>query len=297
MNNRWIEEYRQIEVPKEMKGKVEEAMKRAETEKRRTRKRGTWKWAGAAAAVLAVVLVLPNTSQTAAAAMQQIPVLGALFKVVTVREYKVEEERQNADVTVPEVVVPEQTAPEAEGQEQQIAPEVAEQAQQTAEEINIDIQQVTDQMVEEFKASMEDEGGYQDLYIDSRTLVDDDHWFTLELILYQGAGSGAESHRHYTIDKTTGRRAQLSDFYGEDYVSIISKEVREQMIAQMEADENVIYWVDDEEVPDWNFQLIKENQDFYVNADGKVVVCFDEYEVAPGSMGCVEFVLETEPVK
>lgn len=297
MNNRWIEEYRQIEVPKEMKGKVEEAMKRAETEKRRTRKRGTWKWAGAVAAVLAVVLVLPNTSQTAAAAMQQIPVLGALFKVVTVREYKVEEERQNADVTVPEVVVPEQTAPEAEGQEQQIAPEVAEQAQQTAEEINIDIQQVTDQMVEEFKASMEDEGGYQDLYIDSRTLVDDDHWFTLELILYQGAGSGAESHRHYTIDKTTGRRAQLSDFYGEDYVSIISKEVREQMIAQMEADENVMYWVDDEEVPDWNFQLIKENQDFYVNADGKVVVCFDEYEVAPGSMGCVEFVLETEPVK
>lgn len=297
MNNRWIEEYRQIEVPKEMKGKVEEAMKRAETEKRRTRKRGTWKWAGAVAAVLAVVLVLPNTSQTAAAAMQQIPVLGALFKVVTVREYKVEEERQNADVTVPEVVVPEQTAPEAEGQEQQIAPEVAEQAQQTAEEINIDIQQVTDQMVEEFKASMEDEGGYQDLYIDSRTLVDDDHWFTLELILYQGAGSGAESRRHYTIDKTTGRRAQLSDFYGEDYVSIISKEVREQMIAQMEADENVMYWVDDEEVPDWNFQLIKENQDFYVNADGKVVVCFDEYEVAPGSMGCVEFVLETEPVK
>lgn len=297
MNNRWIEEYRQIEVPKEMKGKVEEAMKRAETEKRRTRKRGTWKWAGAAAAVLAVVLVLPNTSQTAAAAMQQIPVLGALFKVVTVREYKVEEERQNADVTVPEVVVPEQTAPEAEGQEQQIAPEVAEQAQQTAKEINIDIQQVTDQMVEEFKASMEDEGGYQDLYIDSRTLVDDDHWFTLELILYQGAGSGAESHRHYTIDKTTGRRAQLSDFYGEDYVSIISKEVREQMIAQMEADENVMYWVDDEEVPDWNFQLIKENQDFYVNADGKVVVCFDEYEVAPGSMGCVEFVLETEPAK
>ena len=42
---------------------------------------------------------------------------------------------------------------------------------------------------------------------------------------------------------------------------------------------------------DENFRQIAENQDFYVNTDGHVVICFNEYEVAPGYMGCVEFVL------
>ena len=60
---------------------------------------------------------------------------------------------------------------------------------------------------------------------------------------------------------------------------------------QMAADENIIYWVDDPDMGDENFRQIAENQDFYVNTDGHVVICFNEYEVAPGYMGCVEFVL------
>ncbi len=54
----------------------------------------------------------------------------------------------------------------------------------------------------------------------------------------------------------------------------------------------MVYWIDYEEVPDWNFTSIAEDQDFYVNKDGKVVVCFNEYDVAPGYMGCVEFVID-----
>ena len=57
-------------------------------------------------------------------------------------------------------------------------------------------------------------------------------------------------------------------------------------------------WLDDPEVEEWNFDKIAEDQDFYVNEDGHIVVCFNEYDVAPGSMGCVEFTLnETVNVK
>ena len=128
--------------------------------------------------------------------------------------------------------------------------------------------------------------------VDSEVLTDDERWFSLGLVLYQGAGSGYERHRHYTIDKTTGKRAVLSDFYGEDYVQTISEEVKKQMKERMEADENVVYWLENEDIPEWNFQVIAEDQDFYVNSSGQVVICFDEYEVAPGYMGCVEFVME-----
>lgn len=286
---KWKKEYENIRVPENMTDKIEETVTRAKKNKKKIRLIRIWKRMGSAAAVLAILLVLPNTSQTAAAAMQQIPILGNFFKVVTIREYQVEEERHMADVKVPEVV-PDETAGDSE-----ISEKTLQKAQQTADEINFDIQKATDELIEEFKQNMEEyEDGYQDIYIDSNVLTDNDRWFSLELILYQGAGSGYEQHRHYTIDKTTGKRAKLSDFYGENYIDVISEEVKSQMRSQMAADENVKYWLDDEEMQEWNFEKIAEDQDFYVNADGHVVICFDEYEVAPGYMGCVEFVLQGE---
>lgn len=279
---RWKTEYEQIKVPGELKERMEETMKKAGQDKKRAKRIRMMRYAGSAAAVIAIVLILPNTSRTAAAAMQQIPVLGELFKVVTVREYQVDEDRYIADVKVPEVVSEENEGP----------------ARESADAINFDIQKVTDELIEEFKQNMEEfEDGYQDLLIDSEVLVNDDKWFSLDLVLYQGAGSGYEQHRHYTIDKTTGKRAALSDFFGEDYVETISESVKSQMRQRMAEDENVTYWIDNEDVPEWNFESIAEDQDFYVNADGKVVVCFNEYEVAPGYMGAQEFTVERAVVE
>lgn len=280
---KWKKEYEEIVVPENAKQKIEEAVMRAKESKRKTTRIRTFRCVGSAAAVFAAILILPNTSQTVAAAMQQIPVLGNFFKVVTIRDYQVDEERYTADVKVPEVVLE-----DIDG----VSDETAQQAKETADAINFDIQKVTDELVEEFKSTMEEfEDGYGDILVDSEVLTDDERWFSLALTLYQGAGSGYERHRHYTVDKTNGKQAELSEFFGEDYIDIISEEVSSQMRQRMAEDENVIYWIDYEDMPEWNFTSIAEDQDFYVNADGKVVICFDEYEVAPGYMGCVEFVL------
>ncbi len=281
---KWKKEYDRIAAPEKGKEKMEEAVMRAKEKKERIRRKRRIRSVGSAAAVFAILLILPNTSRTAAAAMQQIPVLGNFFQVVTIREYQVDEERYQADVKVPEVV-PEHMDGMSE--------ETAQQTKETTDAINFDIRQATEELIEEFKSTMEEfEDGYGDIIVDSEVLTDDEKWFSLDLVLYQGAGSGYERHRHYTIDKTTGRRAELSDFFGEDYVETISEEVRAQMRKRMAEDENVTYWIDYEDVPEWNFESIAEDQDFYVNKDGKVVICFNEYEVAPGYMGCVEFVME-----
>ena len=281
---KWKKEYDRIAAPEKGKEKMEEAVMRAKETKNRGKEMRRIRSVGSAAAVFAILLILPNTSRTAAAAMQQIPVLGNFFQVVTIREYQVDEERYQADVKVPEVV-PEHMDGMSE--------ETAQQTKETTDAINFDIRQATEELIEEFKSTMEEfEDGYGDIIVDSEVLTDDEKWFSLDLVLYQGAGSGYERHRHYTIDKTTGRRAELSDFFGEDYVETISEEVRAQMRKRMAEDENVTYWIDYEDVPEWNFESIAEDQDFYVNKDGKVVICFNEYEVAPGYMGCVEFVME-----
>jgi hypothetical protein len=36
---------------------------------------------------------------------------------------------------------------------------------------------------------------------------------------------------------------------------------------------------------------------FYINEDGKLVISFNEYDVAPGFMGVVEFVIPTDLIK
>ncbi len=283
---KWKKEYDRIAAPEKGKEKMEEAVMRAKEKKERIQRKRRIRSVGSAAAVFAILLILPNTSRTAAAAMQQIPVLGNFFQVVTIREYQVDEERYQADVKVPEVV-PEHMDGMSE--------ETAQQTKETTDAINFDIRQATEELIEEFKSTMEEfEDGYGDIIVDSEVLTDDEKWFSLDLVLYQGAGSGYEQHRHYTIDKKTGKRAELSEFFGEDYVNKISEQIKTQMRQRMAEDENLTYWIDNEDIPEWNFEAIAENQDFYVNKNGKVVICFNEYEVAPGYMGCVEFIVENE---
>lgn len=279
----WKKEYDDIKVPEEMRERLEQSVNRAKKEKKRMKRVTLYKTFGSMAAVLAIVLILPNTSQTAAAAMQQIPLLGNLFKVVTVRDYQVNEERSIANVKVPQV--------EVDTADVNTDSESVEQAKASADAINFDINEETDKLIEEFKESMKNEEGYQNIYIDSNVKLDNDNLFSLELILYQGAGSGYEQHKHYTVDKRTGKELSLKDLCGDDYIDTISEEIKSQMRERMAADENVQYWLDDPEVEEWNFDKIAEDQDFYVNEDGHIVVCFNEYDVAPGYMGCVEFTL------
>ena len=280
----WKKEYEEIKVPENMKERMEASIARAKKDKRKVKKVKLWKTCTSAAAVLAIVLILPNTSQTAAAAMQQIPLLGNLFKITTVREYQVDEERNMANVKVPQVEVQDSTDGNTDA-------DTAAQAKKSADAINFDIEEETNKLIDEFKESMKNEEGYQDIYIDSKVLTDNDRLFSLELILYQGAGSGYEQHKHYTVDKLTGKELTLKDLCGNDYVDTISEEVKKQMKEQMATDETGKYWLDDPDVPEWNFDKIAEDQDFYVNAEGHVVICFNEYDVAPGSMGCVEFTM------
>ena len=108
---RWKKEYEQITIPEALKERMEETMKKASQDKKKAKRIRIMRYVSGAAAVIAIVLILPNTSRTAAAAMQQIPVLGELFKVVTVREYQVDEDRYMADVKVPEIVPEESNGP------------------------------------------------------------------------------------------------------------------------------------------------------------------------------------------
>lgn len=174
--------------------------------------------------------------------------------------------------------------------------QVREKLEKSAEEINAEIAAITDQMVAEFEENLQYEQGYQDILVKTEVLETTEEYFTLKLICYQGSGSGAEWDYFYTIDLDTGERLQLKDIFveGADYITPISENIKTQMREQMAQDEMVCYWIDYDKVPEWNFESITDETSFYLNADGDVVISFDEGEVAPMYMGVVEFTIPSE---
>ncbi len=276
-----------------MKDRIEVA--KMENRREDRKKNGAGKAALAAAAVVAAFVILPNTSAGVAHAMEQIPVIGKLVEVVTFRNYQYEDERNQADIEVPEIVPQSVTDTVAE----ESATGVQENLQKSADEINAEIQKISDQFVKEFEENLQTEGGYQDVIVKSEVVSTTQDYFTLKLICYQGAGSGAEWNYYYTIDLNTGERLQLKDLFyeGADYITPISENIKEQMKEQMAADENKIYWLDDPEVPEWNFEHITDETAFYLNENGNIVISFNEGDVAPMYMGVVTFEIPDEVVR
>ena len=261
----------------ELRAKMEEAKMADKKDKiKRIRTRA----ALTAAAFVGSFLLLPNTSPVIAHAMEQIPVLGKLIEVVTFRDYEYESDRNHADIEVPEIKV-ELGLPED---------QTLENLERTTDEINREIKKITDSLIEEFETYLEEEEGYQDILVKSEILTATADYFTLKLLCYQGAGSGYQWNYYYTIDLNTGKRLQLKDVFAEgaDYITPISEAIKEQMQAQMDADENVYYWLDDE-IEEWNFKSVTDETSFYINENGNVVIGFNEGDVAPMYMGAVEF--------
>ncbi len=274
--------------------KMKKQMERGRRDLRRMRrKNAVIRWSSAAAACVALFILLPNTSAGAAHAMSRIPILGRLVEVVTYRDYSYEDDRHSAQIRVPEIVL---KLPE--GGENPDS-EVRDTMKKTAEEINAQMKEISDQLIAEFEEGLQYEEGYQDMIVDSEIIGSTEDYFTLKLICYQGAGSGAEWDYYYTVSLNTGKRLSLSDLFeeGADFITPVSENIKDQMRAQMAEDESKIYWVDNTDIPEWNFESITEETSFYLNGEGNLVICFNEGDVAPMYMGCVEFVIPKEAVE
>lgn len=243
----------------------------------------------AAAALITVLAVLPNASTAAARTMVRIPVIGRLIEAVTIRDYKYASDKNMADIKVPELDVKD---------DRETGGKVRENLERSTKEINAEIQEITDKLVREFETNLENEGSHQDMTVDSEVLSTSSDYFTLKLICYQAAGSGYEQDHYYTIDLHTGERMQLKDIFkdGADYVTPISENIKKQMKDRMAADENAIYWLDSD-IGEWDFQSITDQTSFYLNEKDRVVIAFNEGDVAPMYMGAVEFEIPAGALK
>lgn len=263
--------YQSVPVPEELDFRVRSAMARAW---RRARlRRGLRRAAGMCAAALLTVTALANSGPGVAGAMEQIPLLGAITRVVTFRSYEDRRgELVGASVDVPEV--------------------------ENGGALNDEIKAYTDAIIAEYEkdAAVMDTGeaAYQ-VDLSYTVATDNDSIFALRFNKTVVMANGVESVRIYDVDKRTGRILKLGDLFRADsgYLDVLTAEIQRQMRAQMDADEGVIYWLDGE-VEEWNFTALNPDAAFYVNADGELVIVFNEGDVAPMYMGVTEFAIPAE---
>lgn len=292
------QDYQNIKVPDSLKQKMEDSIKQAKSDMEREkiparpgRRRNAvfQSWiargcAGVAAAAL-LLTILVNASAPIAYAMEQIPVLGAVVKVVNFREYKHQEGRMEADIKVPQVRVMGENG------------EVMKNASRT---LNGSIQEYTDELIAAYEADIKAAGGEgtQAVELDYEVVTDNERLFSLQFHQTVTMAGANQSEKIYHIDKQTGDMVALKDLFeeGTDYQSLISENIKQQMKEQMEQDDSKFYYLETD-TEEWNFQEIAQDVDFYVNDSGRLVIVFDEYEVAPGYMGVVSFEIPADVVE
>jgi len=225
------------------------------------------RWAIGVAAALAVFIAVPNLSAPAAAAMERIPVLGDIVRVITFRSYTYDSDHAHADVSVPQI----------------------EGSGSAAASVNADVQKYTDELIEQFKADCTELGeAYEGLDVSYRVVTDSDTWFTLRVDALETMASGYEFCKIYNIDKATDQVVRLDGIFreGSDWSQRLSDEVLRQMNEQMaDTASGKTYFTDE-------FTGVDAGRNYYFDAGGNLVLAFDEYEIAPGSMGQVEFTID-----
>lgn len=304
------EEYENMTIPETGRERLQAGIDRARMEKKRAehaRRRSAWT---AVAAAAVVMIALPNTNIQIAHAMGNIPLLGGFFRLVTVRQYNYSDENHNAEVELAQINYGEDAGEGASVGEVAAAPEgtaagsvegvgqeaaVANLSEDGVEAVNQDMEATVEELIRQFEDTLSEEG-YHGLHVTQEVVTDNARYYTVKLSVLETEASGYEHNQFYTIDKQTGSVVTLEDLFaeGSDYISAISENIKTQMREQMAADEGVIYFLDNDDMPEFNFQGITEQTNFYFNEKDELVIAFDEYEVAPGSMGAPEFVIPQE---
>ena len=303
--------YDSIDIPDRLSETVKQAiasqsrqerLERYRREKKKAAKVRFFRYtAAAAAALMACMTVGVNSSEAFAREMGELPVIGALARVLTVRSWHGTDGDYEIDLEVPRI--------EAEAaQEAQTQP-----VQDFTEKINEEIEKIVDAYMEEARAEFQEykkaffeTGGTQeewndrkmDITVDYTVKYQKDNLLSLELVTAKGWVAASQERHYYNLDLDREQALTLEDILGEDYVRICNESIDAQIWEQVRTDEMKSYFgygpdgEQDDEMGIEGFTTVSKDTKFYLNEEGNPVIVFDEYEIAPGYMGMPEFEIE-----
>jgi hypothetical protein len=279
-------EYQNIPIPSELDEVVNKALRQGgvtpvtqlHKSKRLTKMS---KIIASMAASLLLFTAAININPAVAKNAAELPVVGSIVKVLTVKNYSINEEKFQAEIDVPKI----------EGLDNKNLENSLNQKYLAENE------QLYQQFISEMEQMKQQGAGNAAVNSGYQVITDNEQLLTVKRYVVEVKASAYETIQYDTIDKEKQLLITLPSLFKDDsYINIISENIEGQMKTQMQADENKIYWVEvpGQETFGESFKTIEPEQNFYINPQGKLVIVFDEYQVAPGYMGTPEFVIPTE---
>ena len=274
------ENYNNIEIPKELDDVINDAFNKSENKKLENNKKD-WrrnmknmkKWYASAAAV-GLIIVSVNASSTFAKSLENIPVIGNIIRVVNFNNYRIDKDGMDVSISLPEV------SSDNKDLEYKLNKKFEKEGKEAYKKYEAEV------------AKLEKEGKttHKSAEMWSETVAENAKTVSVAIYNTETEASAATSRKIYNINKEDKTILTLEGMFGNnDYVDALSKNILSQMKERTKKDSNDVYFVD-------NTFKIKKDQPFYINNKGELVICFDEYEVAPGSAGLVEFVIPSNVV-
>ena len=265
------EEYESTPIPEELDQRVQAGIRQGRSAGRA--KRHGFRWGIGVAAACMVMVGGLNVSPTFAAAAADVPVLGGLFQVLTVRNYETVKDGIDYDVSVPEV--------DANGT--------------LTEAVNAEIQKRVDAHLAQAQADWDDykeaffaTGGTEEQWGDREMNVIIDYEIksqtdtTVSFVVdFAECWVSAQQQRYcYNLDLANNKDITLADVLGEDWVNICNTAVQ----AYIDQDTSGLFFTADK----GGFTTVDDTTSFYLNQDGSVTLVFPEYAIAAGAAGIVE---------
>lgn len=238
MKQKWEEakkEYEEIPIPDELEVRVRQAIDCSGRNRKKDdkvinmKKRNRWMKRGlvAAAALTITFTGALNTSTAFAETVSQLPVLGAVARVLTFTSYEKEENDMKIAVTIPKLEV---ISGELKGLDQSINKEVQELCQKYADEAV--------KRAEEYREAFLATGGTKEEWAAHKIeikvwyeiLSQKQDYLSLSIQGSENWNSAGGQAKYYTIDLMNGKLVTLKDLLGEDYINQANETILSQIL-------------------------------------------------------------------
>lgn len=271
--------YESTELPDELNFAVASAI-RAGSKPRKSGWRAARRSLAGLVAACACFAVLVNTSPAFALAVADVPLLGGLAQIFTVREFSLHDETKLIDVRLPALENTGHT-----DLEQRINTEITTRMDAALS----DAKERAQFDYDAFLAT----GGKAENFIPVTIDVDyeikcqNERYLSFVLSTAETQANVYTTLTTYNIDLTTGKELTLADLLGPDWKTIANDAVRAGIAKKVAEDTQNTYFDGSEGID--GFTSVLGDQKFYLNAAGNPVILFQKYEIAPGYMGLQEF--------
>ena len=224
-----------------------------------------------------------NVNSSFATNISEIPIIGDMAKVFTIKEVNEEDKTKLINAKVPALENTGNTE-----LEKRINYEIMLKMNEILEE--------AEKRAAEYKEAVIETGGneydYQpiNIQIDYKVGYSNDKVVSFMISKSETLANAYTEIYFYNVDIETGKKLNLRDVLGNEYKQIVDTTIYKEIEERSKNLDNIYFTADE-----GGFEGIEnEYQDFYINSDGKVVIVFEKYKIAPGYMGTQEFVIDKQ---